>query len=356
MFWGLVLAGSAAATAFFLHHDDTPAFALPDVSTRAGKATPATIMTAGKAPSAIAPSLPAPPTDLPPAARMAQTSSPSPDVQPVSQTSFPSPTAPASSEPPHGTEVSIPDVQAVLASGKSALGIVLQGFGYSDALTYEVLARIPSAVGVGVSPYVSNIQDVMARAKTAHHEIYVTLPMQGAHPEHMDEGPHALGYGNTEANDRRELEWCLTRASGATGLTDASENGDDQAGGGYATSPEFQPIADVIANRNLLYLAGSATDDRRTQGMTATAWINGDTDANTLDQQFAAVLPSPGKPARILVMLGPLTPVAIDRLSHWLRGPAAQSFVLLPPSAFADHGNTDGQTADLSARKTQVPL
>nr|WP_249199662.1 divergent polysaccharide deacetylase family protein [Gluconobacter sp. Dm-62] len=243
-----------------------------------------------------------------------------------------------------------------LPANRTAIAIVLQGFGYSDALTYDVLSRIPAPVAVGVSPYVSNISDIIARAHASHREVYVTLPMQSAHPERVDEGPHALGYGNSSAGDQRELEWCLSRAAGAEGLTDASENGDDQPGGGYTTSPDFSPIASFISSKGLLYLAGSAQDGRRTRGMTATAWIDGDTDAATLDNRLAALLPQDGKPARILLMVGPITPVMIDRLANWLKSPAASNFVVVPPSAFADSGIGNDQAANLSSSTPVAPL
>nr|WP_301272371.1 divergent polysaccharide deacetylase family protein [Gluconobacter kondonii] len=239
---------------------------------------------------------------------------------------------------------------------KTAIAIVLQGFGYSDALTYDVLSRIPAPVAVGISPYVSNIGDIIARAHASHREVYVTLPMQSAHPERVDEGPHALGYGNSAADDQRELEWCLSRATGAEGLTDASENGDDQPGGGYATSPDFAPIASFISSKGLLYLAGSAQDSRRTRGMTATAWIDGDTDAATLDSRLAALLPQDGKPTKILLMVGPVTPVMIDRLANWLKGPAAGRFVLVPPSSFVDSGIGNDQAANLLSSSPVAPL
>ncbi|OUI82616.1 hypothetical protein HK22_12120 [Gluconobacter sp. DsW_056] len=245
---------------------------------------------------------------------------------------------------------------AAIPADKTAIAIVLQGFGYSDALTYDVLARIPAPVAVGISPYVSNIGDIIARAHASHREVYVTLPMQSAHPERVDEGPHALGYGNSAADDQRELEWCLSRATGAEGLTDASENGDDQPGGGYATSPDFAPIASVISSKGLLYLAGSAQDGRHTRGMTATAWIDGDTDAATLDSRLAALLPQKGKPTKILLMVGPVTPVMIDRLANWLKGPAAASFVLVPPSSFVDSGIGNEQAANLSSASPVAPL
>lgn len=215
-----------------------------------------------------------------------------------------------------------------------------------------MLSRIPAPVAVGVSPYVGNISDVIARARAAQREVYVTLPMQSAHPERVDEGAHALGYGNSATDDLHELDWCLGRAAGASGLTDASENGDDQPGGGYATSPDFAPIADVISSRGLLYLAGNPQDKRHTRGMTATTWIGGDTDGATLDDQFAALVPHDRKPTNMLVMVGPLTPIVIDRLSNWLQSPAAANLTLVAPSVFVDDGLAAGTSGGAIAAQT----
>ncbi|GEM15617.1 divergent polysaccharide deacetylase family protein [Gluconobacter oxydans] len=368
-FWAVLLAGGAGAAAFLWHQQKPAVLAkvtpqskppLPAQPTSPANSsivsTPApeeTTVAAAGAQAAAAPVV-AKPADM--ALPTVATTIPAKAVPPSPAGSSTAVTQQAL--PPVGSSIASPSPQASapLPTDKTAIAIVLQGFGYSDALTYDVLSRIPAPVAVGISPYVSNISDIIARAHASHREVYVTLPMQSAHPERVDEGPHALGYGNSAADDQRELEWCLSRAAGAEGLTDASENGDDQPGGGYATSPDFSPIASAISSKGLLYLAGSAQDGRRTRGMTATAWIDGDTDAATLDSRLAALLPQDGKPAKILLMVGPITPVMIDRLANWFKAPAAQNFVVVPPSAFADSGINNDQAANLSPSNPVAPL
>ncbi|GBD56963.1 divergent polysaccharide deacetylase family protein [Gluconobacter wancherniae] len=267
----------------------------------------------------------------------------------ITETSLPKIGAP--NTPATAMALPQPNSAAAPPTDRPALAVVMQGIGYSDTLTQIALAKLPAPVALGISPYVDDISDLIQRARSQGREVFVTLPMQSAHPEHVDEGPHALGYGNTEMQDRQELQWCLDRAAGATGLTDVSENGDDQSNGGYATTLDFAPIAEIMASHNLLYLAGSPDDGRQTKGMTATNWLNGDTDAATLDANLAALLPSASNPApRILLMVGPLTPVAIQHLSDWLKGPAAKAFTLVPPSTFTD----DGQTTNKQAEAAQI--
>lgn len=360
-FWAVLLAGGAGAAAFLFHQHKpvvlakvTPP-ARPEVppahssSSIVSTPMPREAIRPVSAPETQTPAPPATAEVIPSKAVPPTVTAPSTTV---TQQALPSVTPSMSTD---SAAVVRPPLAAIPAD-KTAIAIVLQGFGYSDALTYDVLARIPAPVAVGISPYVSNIGDIIARAHASHREVYVTLPMQSAHPERVDEGPHALGYGNSAADDQRELEWCLSRATGAEGLTDASENGDDQPGGGYATSPDFAPIASVISNKGLLYLAGSAQDGRHTRGMTATAWIDGDTDAATLDSRLAALLPQKGKPTKILLMVGPVTPVMIERLANWLKGPAAASFVLVPPSSFVDSGIGNEQAANLSSASPVAPL
>lgn len=333
-FWGLVLVGGTTA-ALMLRHQSQP-------STPAHTANNQPAAPGAHQPDAVADNHSVRPPVIP-VEKAQNTSAP----KPVPVTA-PVPSAPAIKSPqmpPPIAQAPTFDLNSITASGKTALAIVLQGFGYSDAMTYDVLSRIPAPVAVGVSPYIGNLPDVLARAHAAHREIFVTLPMQSAHPENVDEGPHALGNGNSEADDRRELDWCLSRAEGATGLTDTSEAGDSQPGGGFATTPGFHPIEDIIASHDLLYLSGSPQEDRHIRGMTATAWINGDTDAATLDAQLAVLLPDGTKPTHILLMVGPLTPVAIDRLATWLSGPVANRFVLVPPSALADNGARSEQAS-----------
>lgn len=326
-FWGVVAAGGGALAVLVSH--ETPQQAPPP-----GPAAPA----ARPVPLAAAP----PPRPVPVPAPV--TAPPSAAVSPSS----PAPEAVAQA-PDAGATAAAANPAAIVASGKTALAVVLQGFGYSDALSYSALSRLPAPVAVAVSPYIGGIADVIARAKASHREVYVDLPMQSAHPDRVDEGPHALGYGNSPSDDRRELEWCLGRAKGATGLTDASDGGDDQSGGGFATTADFRPIAEAISRAGLLFLSVSGADIRQTRGMTVSAWVDGDADATTIDSRLASLLPggtvagtsaplSGAPPARLLIMVSPLTPVAIDRLAAWLAGPAAKSAVLVPPSALADSG------------------
>ncbi|GAN90789.1 hypothetical protein Gbfr_021_116 [Gluconobacter frateurii M-2] len=332
-FWALVLAGGTTA-ALMLRHQ-TP----PSTSVRTAQNKPA-------APIAHPDTVATNHSTHQPVTVVQQTQgAPIPKSLPVTAPVPLTPEVKSPQMPPPIAQTPAVDLDSITASGKTALAIVLQGFGYSDAMTYDVLSRIPAPVAVGVSPYIGNLPDVLSRAHAAHREIFVTLPMQSAHPENVDEGPHALGNGNSEAEDRRELDWCLSRAQGATGLTDASEAGDSQPGGGYATTPGFHPIEDIIASHGLLYLSGSPQEDRHIRGMTATAWVNGDTDAATLDAKLATLLPEGPKPTHILLMVGPLTPVAIDRLATWLNGPAADRFILVPPSTLADNGATGEQAS-----------
>lgn len=371
-FWAVLLAGGAGATVFLMHqrkpaviakatppaspslpaHNDSSIASTPVPKETAPPARTTDVQPSQEAHPAAGSTDVTPPT--PPAVIPSKAVPPSPATASTAVTQQPLPAVGTSSA--SGSPEIVRAAPVALPTDKTAIAIVLQGFGYSDALTYDVLSRIPAPVAVGISPYVSNISDIIARAHASHREVYVTLPMQSAHPERVDEGPHALGYGNSAADDQRELEWCLSRATGAEGLTDASENGDDQPGGGYATSPDFAPIASFISGKGLLYLAGSAQDGRRTRGMTATAWINGDTDAATLDARLAALLPQDGKPTKILLMVGPITPVMIERLANWLRGPAANSFVLVPPSAFADSGTSNDQAANFVSSSLRAPL
>gem|GEM_PF-2255471 len=361
-FWAVVLAGGAGAAAFLFHQQKPVVLAkiTPPARPEAPPAQNASSIVSTPVPKeavrSVSPSevqQPATPVTAPtviPAKAVPPTlATPSTAVTQQALPSVPSPAAASSAAVVRSPSPAVP-------ADKTAIAIVLQGFGYSDALTYDVLSRIPAPVAVEISPYVSNIGDIIARAHASHREVYVTLPMQSAHPERVDEGPHALGYGNSAADDQRELEWCLSRATGADGLTDASENGDDQPGGGYATSPDFAPIASIISSKGLLYLAGSAQDGRRTRGMTTTAWIDGDTDAATLDSRLSALLPQDGKPTKILLMVGPVTPVMIDRLANWLKGPAAASFVLVPPSSFVDSGIGNDQAANLLSSSPVAPL
>lgn len=219
------------------------------------------------------------------------------------------------------------------------IAIVIQGYGYSKTLSESLISRIPAPVAVTISPYVDQIADLIAQSRATHREVYVTLPMRSAHPEQVDAGPQALGDSNSMDDERQRLLWWFNRAKGATGMTDASENGDEQTGSGYVESAEFQTVAQRIAEHGFLYLSSTSAHPRRTTGMTATSWINSDTDAETIDHALHLIGSNtqPGEP--VLIILGPVTPVALDRLATWLSSPDFARFRLVPPSALANDPN-----------------
>ncbi|WP_181441979.1 divergent polysaccharide deacetylase family protein [Swingsia samuiensis] len=231
---------------------------------------------------------------------------------------------------------SSPTLAEIQKSNKTPLAIVLEGFGFSEALSQDVLSEVPTPVAVNVSPYIDNIHDVIAQAQAANREIYITLPLQNSSPEYDNKQPHMLGYGNTPKDDLHELAWCLSQARGASGLTDAYGTKDEQSRGGYATTPDFLPIAKIIEEHKLLYLSSSPNTISHIKGMTVSQWMDGDTDPATLDQDFSQLsslsTPTPYK----LLMISPLTPLALEKLKIWLNSPEAKKFTLVPPSTLAE--------------------
>ncbi|WP_158513403.1 divergent polysaccharide deacetylase family protein [Kozakia baliensis] len=221
------------------------------------------------------------------------------------------------------------------------LAIVLNGFGYSAELAEQALASLPPQVGFAVSPYVANLPDLMQRAYADGHEIYLTLPMQGAGPDQGDAGPHALGYGHNASADMLSLEWSLSRVPNAIGVlaSDPSANIQIvQSSPAFVSTPDFRPIANALAKREFLILADPSETKRQVRGMNLTDVLGLDDSASTIDDELAALSEQAHGDTPVVVVSDTITPVGLSRLAAWLSHLGEQGVALVAPSALVDNG------------------
>ncbi len=226
--------------------------------------------------------------------------------------------------PPHGPQVAI----------------LLEGLGLSDAISQDAVDALPAAISLGVSPYAAMLDQpaavpLLGQARRVGHETWLCLPMLPGSPLD-EEGPQALDPASDLGEDRRRLEWALSRMQGYVGVTNALGG---LRGDRFANSLAFSTVTTVLAARGLLYLdAGTAPHDALTTlptgiGRHADLTLDDDPDAPDIEARLARLEQIAITQGSALGVAGPLRPVTTERLRAWSRDLASRGITLVPVSA-----------------------
>ncbi len=219
------------------------------------------------------------------------------------------------------------------------IGIIMSGIGQSEADSLDVIAKLPGAVTLAMSPYTRATASILAAARTRGHEFLLSIPME---PERLvdDEGPRALTRGASPDENRLNLEWTLSRFEGYAGTTGAFDNG--MRGERFAAQSSSLGLAlEEFARRGLFYVDPRPAQAHLPSGtqpaplpMRAVDLVLDDLPARA---EIQAKLATAERIARqtgsALVLAGPPRPVMLDLIAIWAQSLEERGYVLLPVSA-----------------------
>ncbi|MEZ5668057.1 MAG: divergent polysaccharide deacetylase family protein [Alphaproteobacteria bacterium] len=237
----------------------------------------------------------------------------------------------AAQDQPHGTDggtAAEPGTRAVVA-------VVIGGLGLSGAATEAAIQQLPAAVTLSFSPYSGRLQDWIARARAAGHEVLIDLPMEPADFPNSDPGPQALMTSLDSATNMQRLDWVLSRAESYVGV------GSFMGSRFAADAAAMRPVLDAIRARGLLYVDNGqalgnvaaslgaeiglpvVVSDLRVDRMAARPVID-----EALAEIEAMALSDGAAMA-----FGTAYPVTIERIAAWSQGLARRGIALAPVSA-----------------------
>jgi uncharacterized protein len=217
------------------------------------------------------------------------------------------------------------------------IAIVISGLAVSGATTSEALAKLPASVTFAFTPYGTDVDRVVNRARGEGHEILLQVPMEPFDYPDNDPGPQTLLISLAPEQNIDRLQWSMSRFQGYVGVTNymgARFTGNDQA---------FTPVLREIAKRGLIYV-DDGTSPRSLAGQIA--------GANMMPYAKAGVVldavPTPmeidralgrleatAKDKGLAVGIASALPVTIERLSQWVKTAEGRGFVLVPITAVA---------------------
>lgn len=218
------------------------------------------------------------------------------------------------------------------------IAVVVAGLGLSEAATTAAIQQLPGEITLSFSPYSNRIEEWVAMARAAGHEVTIDLPMEPASFPRDDPGPQALLTSLSDGANAERLEWILERAEGYVGVA-------SYMGSRFTTSPaHLRPVLEALSRRGLLFLDSRAAADSEAAKLAGEIGLTHAINDRFLDNEASRVaidgrLQQIERIARtrgVAVAIGYAYPVTIERLVEWSRGLTGKGLALAPISAVAD--------------------
>lgn len=217
------------------------------------------------------------------------------------------------------------------------IAMVVSGLGIGANATTEALTKLPAAVTFAFSPYGSDVDRLVSRARGEGHEILIQVPMEPLDYPDNDPGPRTLltSIGAEQNLDR--LHWFMSRCQGYVGIA-------NYMGARFtANEPAIGPVLGDIAKRGLIYFDdGSSPRSLAIQlsgannGAFAKAHVVLDAVpiATEIDSALSR-LETLARGGGVGIAVASVLPVSIDRIAQWVKSAESRGFVLVPISVVA---------------------
>jgi polysaccharide deacetylase 2 family uncharacterized protein YibQ len=217
------------------------------------------------------------------------------------------------------------------------VAIVIEGLGMSSNTTSEALAKLPPAVTYAFTPYGTDIERWINRARAEGHEVLAQIGMEPFDYPDSDPGPQTLLAAMPAENNLDRLMWFLSRFQGYVGVTSLM-------GGRFtATETAFGPVMNEIGKRGLIYF-DDGTSPRSVAGQISgannVAFVKADAVLDAVPTQAdidnaLGRLEATARSRGIAVASASALPITIDRIALWARGAEDRGIILVPLSSVA---------------------
>ena len=214
------------------------------------------------------------------------------------------------------------------------LAVVVGGLGLNAALTEAAIDTLPAAITLSFVPYADDLQVWVDRARADGHEVLIELPMEPFDYPNNDPGPHTLLAEASAAENRRRMEWLLSRAAGYFGVTNylgARFGTEQSAMRAVFADLEARGLAilhDGAGRRSALDAAASAAE---APVAVADRVVDGDPDPRAIDRKLLELEALALQNGSALGS-GFAYPATVDSLSAWVEGLDARGYQLAPAS------------------------
>jgi uncharacterized protein len=215
------------------------------------------------------------------------------------------------------------------------IAIVVTGLGINEQGSLDAVDQLPDEVTLAFAPYGRSLENTVAAARTAGHEVMLEVPLEPFDYPQNDPGPHTILTGEAPRANLEKLFWLMARFGGYFGVI-------NNMGARFtASAADLSPVMEELGARGLGYL------DDGSSNRSVASQVAG---ANEVPFARASVLID-ANPARasILSALGSLEaqaletggaigivsalPISVQAVSEWSRELEAKGITLVPASA-----------------------
>jgi polysaccharide deacetylase 2 family uncharacterized protein YibQ len=238
-----------------------------------------------------------------------------------------------------GTRPSVAYAQAASPASPSApkVALIVGGLGTSESTTAEAIKTLPGAVTLAFVPYSPGLENTVARARGAGHEVLLQIPMEPFDYPDNDPGPQTLLTSLAPDQNIDRMHWLMSRFQGYVGVTNLM--------GARFTASEtaLAPVLREVATRGLVYLDdGSSPRSLASQIAGANnmpfAKANVVIDATPSQAEVERALARLEAIAReqgVAVAVATALPLSIRRIAQWAKSAKGRGFALVPITAVA---------------------
>lgn len=212
------------------------------------------------------------------------------------------------------------------------IAIMVAGLGFDDSQSQVAVSTLPAAVSLAIDPYGQHLASTVIAARTAGHEVLLSLPLQQTNPAIDNAGNEALLVTSPITLDQPMLDWNLSQIQGYAGVTDAI--GPSMGSGFMQNSGAKSWLMQEIAGRGLFFVdANSPANESFAWGRTADILIDPINAPQDEAPQLATLVHiAKLQNAALGILLNP-SPSAVQELATWAQSLGSQGVTLVPVSA-----------------------
>ncbi len=232
------------------------------------------------------------------------------------------------------------------------VGVIVTGLGLSQRQTDQALATLPPSVTLGVSPYASNLQDLIDRARNDGFEVVLEAPTEPFDYPANDLGPHTLLTSVSRRENARRLDWVMARATGYFGVLMCQ-------GDKFISDPATVPVARTLRGRGVALIAcGDVPAGSHNEAFGADnapfaqvfARLNGAPAPTLINQTLLRAEAAALRDGAGLAVL-PISQLTSEHIAEWTVSAEAAGYVVAPASTIA----TLQHAARTDAGETALP-
>jgi polysaccharide deacetylase 2 family uncharacterized protein YibQ len=215
------------------------------------------------------------------------------------------------------------------------VGLIVMNLGLNRA-TVEAAMKLPAEVTLSFSPYAPELEDQVAAARAAGHEVMLDLALEPVSYPADDPAPHTLLTSLNPAENIERLEFVLARASGYVGLIGT-------VGSRFTTAPDaLQPVLSVLAERGLMFvddrsspdsLSGEIAQQLKLPHAISRGFIDRAATRAEIDERLAALAAEAAEGGAVALAIGRPFPVTLQRIEAWYATLKERGIALAPASA-----------------------